>query len=138
MVEDYPETERRKYKRLDVNFTVIYRVNKPLEVRMMVGNKEVDALMLNLSEGGMCLLTDYNIPIQTILFIKFTLINLNAYRNERVKSMQIIAEVRYNIVTQSHLYRLGVCFTEIDEKDKTAIIDFLGMTGASSGTQSFM
>jgi len=132
MAEEHSGTERRKHKRMNVNFTVIYRVNKPLEVRMMVGDKEVNALMADLSEGGMCLLTDYNIPTGTVLFIKFTLINLNAYGNERVKSMEITGDVRYNLPTPEHTHRLGIRFTEIDKKDQAAIIDFLNIPGTSA------
>ena len=132
MAEEYSGAERRTHKRMNVNFTVIYRVNKPLEVRMMVGDKEVNALMADLSEGGMCILTDYNIPTGTVLFIKFTLINLNAYGNERVKSMEITGEVRYNLPTPKHTHRLGIRFTEIDKKDQVAIIDFLNIPGTSA------
>jgi c-di-GMP-binding flagellar brake protein YcgR len=131
MAEGHSGSERRRHKRLSVNFTVIYRVNKPLEVRMMVGDKEVNALMIDLSEGGMCLLTDYNIPTGTVLFIKFTLINLNAYGNERVKSMEITGEVRYNLINPEHTHRLGIRFTEIDKKDQVAIIGFLNISGTS-------
>jgi len=131
MVEDRLQSERRRHKRLKVNFTVIYRVNKPLEVRMVIGDKEVHALMMDLSEGGMCILTDYNIPTRTNLFIKFVLINLNAYKDERVKSMEITGEVRYNLAMQDHLYRIGICFTEIDKKDKVAITNFLNMSAIS-------
>jgi hypothetical protein len=35
----YSGKERRRYQRLHVDFTVIYRVDKPLEVRMMIGAK---------------------------------------------------------------------------------------------------
>lgn len=136
MGEGYIGTERRRHKRLEVNFTIIYRVDRPLEVRMMVGDKGVEALMLDLSEGGMCILTDYNIPIWTVLDIKFSLINLYVSSNERAKPMQITGEVRYNILTPDRIYRLGICFTDIDEKDKTAIIDFLNKTSHHKESQS--
>jgi c-di-GMP-binding flagellar brake protein YcgR len=131
MAQEYSDSEKRQHKRLKVNFTVIYRVDKPLEVRMMVGDKEVNALMVDLSEGGMCLLTDYNIPTGTVLLIKFTLINLNAYGDGRVKSMQITGEVRYNVINPDHTHRLGIYFMEIDKKDQSAIADFLNASGFS-------
>jgi c-di-GMP-binding flagellar brake protein YcgR len=107
--------ERRKFKRLRVNFTVIFQVDRPLVARMTLGwRKEVEALMLDLSEGGMAIVTNYNIPPETILSIKFTLINLTLSSARRIRII------------------------EIDEEDRSAVVDFVktasvaGLTGFSA------
>lgn len=131
--------ERRKFKRLRVNFTVVYQVDRPLVARMTLGwRKEVEALMLDLSEGGMAIITDYNIPPLTILSIKFTLINLTLSSEKRIRVMRLTGQVRYNIPTDKKEHRLGVCFLEIDEEDRLAIADFVkiaavaGLSGYSA------
>ncbi|MCX5701862.1 MAG: PilZ domain-containing protein [Candidatus Omnitrophica bacterium] len=128
--------ERRKFKRLRVNFTVVYQVDRPLVARMTLGwRKEVEALMLDLSEGGMAIVTNYNIPPETILSLKFTLINLTLSSEKRIRIMRMTAQVRYNIPTGKKEHRLGVCFLEIEEEDRLAIVDFVkiasvaGLTG---------
>jgi len=124
-MNDYPGKERRKYPRLRVDFTVIYRVEEPVAVRMTIGAREVYALMLDLSEGGMALSTDCNIPIDTTLLIKFTLINLNAEGDERAKTMNIVGAVRNNIMLSRSEYRLGVLFKRIKNEDRSTIAEFV-------------
>ena len=114
--------ERRKACRLKVNFTVIYKVKRPLETSMKIGNKEVRALISDLSENGMGIMTELHIPASTILLIQFTLINPKAKADDenRMKSMKIEGEVRYcRFVGDGH--RLGILFTQIDRDDKQII-----------------
>ena len=126
MVDEFPGIERRKFKRLRVNFTVIYQVDKHLVARMMLGwRKEVEALMIDLSEGGMAILTNYNIPVSTILIIKFTLINLTVSSDKRIRVMRMMGQVRYNMPSEKKEHRLGICFIEIDEEDRKTIADFV-------------
>jgi c-di-GMP-binding flagellar brake protein YcgR len=125
----YGGKERRKTKRIKVNFIVVYRVREPLELLMVVGRQEVDALMLDLSEDGMAVVTKYDIPQSTTLSIRFTLLNLSAERSNRVRSMEIVGEVRYNILAEKNEHRLGIYFTRISQEDKRAIRDFVNMTG---------
>ena len=126
MISRYLGPERRRAKRIRATFIVIYRVGSPLQVRLVVGNIDINAIMLNLSEGGMAILTNYDIPVSTALSMKFILINENAVLDkERVRPMQINAEVRYNIAGERDERRLGVCFTKISETDRHAIVNFM-------------
>ena len=79
MGNTHKNTEKRKSKRLKAEFIVTYKIDKPVEVHMWISDREVDALMLDLSESGMAILTNYDIPASTTLVIKFTLINLYAF-----------------------------------------------------------
>ena len=125
MPDHYDGAERRKFKRLKANFIVIYRVDKPLEVVMVVGTREITALMLDMSEGGMAILTGYNIPMQTIIYLKFTLINPYVFTDDRIRTMEITGEVRYNARLENNEYRLGIYFMRISDEDKAAIVSFV-------------
>jgi c-di-GMP-binding flagellar brake protein YcgR len=124
--------ERRKFKRLRVNFTIVYQVDRPLVARMTLGwRKEVEALMQDLCEGGMAIITDYNIPPETILSIKFTLMNLSLSSEKRIRIMRMTGQVRYNMPANKKEHRLGVCFIEIDQEDRLAIADFVKIASVS-------
>ena len=124
----YSGPDRRKFNRLKVSFIVIYRVHKPLEVIMIVGNKEINAIMLDLSEGGMALSTNYNIPLATIILIKFTLINPYAIGDERICTLEMTGEVRNNVLAGKNDYRLGICFTDITKENRQIIAHFVKTT----------
>ncbi len=131
MLDDFKGRERRKFKRVKANFTAIFRIDKPIYVRMMVGNREVDGVLLDLSEGGLCILTTFDIPASTILLIKFVLIDAHSFADNRIAKMDIVGEVRYNILFGKQEHRLGICFTQISDKDRKTIADFVE-TRASS------
>ena len=124
----YSGEDRRRSKRLDVAFILTYQINHPLSLRMITGaGIETIALMLNLSENGMAVSTNYNIPAATIIAMKFTLINLEAQGDERTNSMRITGEVKSNVVLGKNEYRLGIHFTQINDQDKVAIANFVKM-----------
>ena len=122
---DYSGLERRSSKRAKVNFIITYHVEKPLSLRMVMGlEKEFAALMLDLSEEGMGILTAYNIPVDAILSIKFILIDQNV-NNEKFIKIALFGRVCYNLVLEKGERRLGICFTKIDKEDKLRITDFV-------------
>lgn len=125
----YSGQERRKFPRLRLRLAIVYEVDKPLSVRMYVGNKEIVATILDLSEGGVAISTNYDIPIQSELSIKFTLLRVeNDGRVNLYGPMEINGEVRYNTLIEKNLHRLGICFTRIDDKDRAEIVNFVKMT----------
>ena len=124
----YSGSDRRRFQRLNLNITVFYRVDLPLSVRLLVGNQEVEATMLDLSAGGMGLLTKYEIPVGTLLLIKFTLTSVN--RRGEVSfygPLEVKGEVRSNIKWENDTYRLGISFSDIDRKNKLEIARFVQM-----------
>ncbi len=126
MHSPYFGPERRRAKRVSATFIVVYKVGSPLDVRMAVGNRDINAIMLNLSEAGMAILTNYDIPVTTSLLMKFILINENsALDKERVRQMQIGGEVRYGISGERDERRLGIRFTQISDTDRRAIVNFM-------------
>ncbi|MCK5305735.1 MAG: PilZ domain-containing protein [Candidatus Omnitrophica bacterium] len=125
MKQDYSGPERRENKRVDVSFIIAYRVNKAPTIFMLVGGKEVYALMMDLSEGGMALLTEYEIPVGTELSIKFTLINFEVEKEHRTRVMKITGKVKYCGPSEKEENRLGISFTQIKKEDKAAIANFV-------------
>jgi len=127
MDNTYKGPERRKTPRVKIDFFVVYKVNRPTEANMWIDDKEVNARMIDLSEIGMAILTNCDIPALTILSLKFTLMNLYTDRAERVRTIEIIGEVRYNKLLAENEHRLGISFVQIAEEDKKAIAEFKKM-----------
>ena len=130
MSSEYEGPERRKHKRLKANFIVIYRVRKPVKVIMFIEDKEISAVMLDLSEGGMAILTDYDLSVATVLHTRFTLINIYAHKDARVKSMNIIGEICNNLFIEKTGYRLGIRFVDISKEDQHSIYEFVRLTAS--------
>lgn len=127
MEEKYSGQERRRHKRLNVHFMISYQVDKPLDVHISVENKEINAFMSDLSEGGTAIITEYDIPLDTPLSINFTLINMYYEKGDRIRSIRTRGKVRNNMVSQGNKHRLGIEFTAISEEDKRAIAEFVKM-----------
>jgi c-di-GMP-binding flagellar brake protein YcgR len=118
--------EKRRFKRVKVSFVVFYRVNFPWSVRLLVGEKEVDAMALDLSEGGLAILTNYNISVSSRVMIKFILLDDYAIRREmRSKSMEVQGEVCYSFLTDEKAFRIGIRFINIAPEDRNFIAGFV-------------
>ncbi|MBN2120847.1 MAG: PilZ domain-containing protein [Candidatus Omnitrophica bacterium] len=117
----YQGPERRRFERVAVELTITYHVHKPISIRMMVGNTQVGAKTFDLSEGGMAITTSRDIPISSILLMKFTLVD----KTQTPHAMSITGQVRYNILIKHEEHRLGIDFTQIKKEDKTIIADFV-------------
>ncbi|MFH1889174.1 MAG: PilZ domain-containing protein [Candidatus Omnitrophota bacterium] len=122
----YEGQERRESERIDVNFTVIYRVNSPLSIRMMVGDREVIAIAVNLSEGGMAISTTYELPVSTIVRVKYILLNEKASSiSERMKSIEVLGEVCHSFLAKDKSYCMGIRFLDLSGSDKLFIANFV-------------
>jgi c-di-GMP-binding flagellar brake protein YcgR len=125
MDESYSGIERRKQKRLRVNLTVVYRVDEPLAMRLVVGGKEFEARMLDLSQEGMAILSNHSFDASTTVLLRFTLFKVETEDVGFYGPMAITGEVRYCVPLGGGEYRLGIYFTQIDQKDKAEIADFV-------------
>lgn len=119
--------ERRRLKRKEVSFLVVYKVDSPLVMRMIIGDKEIDAVAIDLSETGMAVLTSYEVLKDTRIHIKFAIMDGSAFKKEdRYKSIDIEGEVRYNIYAgEKKSYRLGINFIGLSESDRDFIVNFV-------------
>lgn len=131
-MKDFSGSEKRKADRLRANFTLTCKVNTPLNMHVSFGiGKELDALMFDLSALGMAILTSVDIPVSTEIEIKFTLINLSADEENRVKTMNIFGIVCSNTKVSKEEYRLGIKFNRLSEEDKKLISQFVEENGLS-------
>jgi c-di-GMP-binding flagellar brake protein YcgR len=133
-MEEKPRSEKRKFKRVEVSFIVSYNVDAPLSVRMSVGKREFDAVALDLSEGGMAILTKYTdfyaIPIFTMLIVKFTIIDNAAVKiQDRYKPIEIKGEVRSSLfMKEQKAYRLGISFINVSNEQRKFIVEFINLS----------
>jgi c-di-GMP-binding flagellar brake protein YcgR len=118
--------ERRKYRRYKVKLTVLFHKDASVEARLRAGEKESEATMIDLSEGGLSILTGTDVSEGTTIWVKFSLTRVE---NECVNfygSIELRGEVR-NKVQIGHGYRLGISFQKVDERNRREIVDFLNL-----------
>jgi c-di-GMP-binding flagellar brake protein YcgR len=117
---------RRRGERLKVDFTTSFGIMEPYEVRRQVGSKEFSAKVLDISERGMAILTSFNLPVRTVLSVKFVLTNPGAPNEQnRVKRVSVVGEVRNNSVCGIKERRVGILFTRISEIDRRSIVNLM-------------
>jgi hypothetical protein len=113
MVETYCGPERRQSKRERMNCTVIYRTDQPLDARFSLHGQDIHAKMLDISSNGMAMITDKNIPIATVLSMRFTLLKVKDELIKYSTPMEITGEVRSNTPLTDQKRRLGIYFTKM-------------------------
>ena len=118
--------DRRFFRRVHDSFFVTYNVQTPFAVRVKLGDKECDAVVQDIGEGGMGLLTNYDIPASALLTLKFMIFNdLASEDKDRSRRFELGGEVRYKVYTQDKAYRLGVAFVKISEAERYFIADYV-------------
>lgn len=118
--------DRRRFQRLSFNHTVLFCVDGPKSISDILGQKEIEATTLDLSQEGMALLTEHNIPAWSMLRLKFYL--RRAEENGFIgfdQPITVIGEVRSSILLENNSYRLGIYFKEIAPADKTELANFI-------------
>ena len=120
------DEEKREYKRFPVSFTVLYTVKFPFQVRIRIGNSYCSAIAHDIGEGGMALSTDFEIPADSLLSLKFTIINDAAFsREDRTHDFELDAQVRYCVLEEKITYRLGVSFMNILPSERVYIANYI-------------
>ncbi len=124
-MENYSGQERRRFKRVKLGVSLVYRKDAPMDVNVRSSNIESKAKMLDLGEGGLAILTDVNIPVSTVLWVKFTLSKAENKSVSYYGNMELLGEVRYSVPVEGNNYRLGISFVNIKEKLKVDITNFM-------------
>ena len=126
MYNQFSGIEKRKFKRVAVNFIVFYKVNSPLRVRIKIGNREIEALAVDISEGGMAVYTDREIPPVAVVNVKFIMIDDYAISpQDHTRSILVRGEVRYNIfIEEQKTFRFGMQFVDLPVDDRLFISNF--------------
>ena len=119
-------SERRKAERVRVNITVAYQIEKPISIKMLIGEEEVEATIVDISEGGLAILTKHDLPMETLLVVEFMLIRSEKETSFKYyESVKIKGEVKSSIVLAEDKYRLGVAFKGLGEESKFKIAAFV-------------
>lgn len=113
MENTYVGKERRANKRVRMNCTVTYRANEPVTARFMMGSNNVQAKMLDISQSGMAMVTDYDIPVSTVLSMRFTILKVNKEIVTFSGPTEVTGEVKSNLPVEGNAHRLGICFSEM-------------------------
>ena len=113
MSNAYPGDERRKNKRLRMNCMVIYRLNEPPTTHFVMRGEDIEAKMIDISQGGMAMVTNYDIPVTTVLSMRFTLLKVNKEAVTFTGPMEVTGEVKSNVYLEKDEHRLGIYFTKV-------------------------
>jgi len=115
---------------LNLNLSVNYRVVGPWYVRVNFGNKELEATAVNISEGGIAIITGHNIPVSSSLELMFSLFKINRYGEVCFYNpTEITGRVRSNTVCGNNQYRLGLSFVEAESEVNKRIGAFVRSAG---------
>ena len=118
--------DRRIFKRIYASFGLMFNVRSPFEVRVQFGEKDVDAIAVDIGEGGIGMLTNGVIPIGTRVELKFKIFNDSVHELEgSYRSFELQGDVRYSVVTKESDYRLGVQFGSVTEEERKFLIDYV-------------
>lgn len=112
-MENAQNLERRSHKRVKMNCTVIYRLNEPASTRFMVAGRDIEAKMVDIGQGGMAMVTNYDIPEQTELSMRFTLLKVNKEVVNLSGPVEVRGQVRSNLPAENNAHRLGIYFTRV-------------------------
>ncbi len=119
-------TDKRKFKRTEASFSVMYRVQSPSNVNSEIKIKEVEAIAHDLSEGGLALWTDYEIPVGAVMKLQFKIYNEEAItENYRSRNFGLLAESRYSFRAKDGTYRIGLRFMNLSEADQDFIAQYV-------------
>ena len=126
MEEGLGGLERRKSERIDVAFTLTYSMENSYTLHVSFGlDDSVEAVMVNLSDLGMAIITKHDIPRAAKLYIKFNLINMRLNGDERWRFMKITGEAVSNVALPDGSHRIGIRFNKISAEDSSAIRNFV-------------
>ncbi|MCS7231458.1 MAG: PilZ domain-containing protein [Elusimicrobiota bacterium] len=107
----YQNTERRKYKRLNV-----YHLLQPIQIKTSKENISIAGILLDISAGGIGILSFKEIPLETITELT---INLHNIKTDIIKARVVWVK------SQEKIYRIGLQFIEISKKDFIQISNFV-------------
>lgn len=109
--------EKRRYQRLQVDLSVLFRVMGPAKIFEMVQGQEFEGKTIDISLGGTAVITSYFLPPKSRLFVKFVIYETD-HLGQAIfhEVLTAFAEVRSAIVHHDRRhYRLGLSFQELSE-----------------------
>ena len=117
MENTYINADRRNYKRVRMNCTVVYRMNQPPDAHFVMKGKDIDARMIDISQGGMAMVTNQDIPVSTVLSMRFAMLNVDKEAVKFSGPLEVTGEVKSSMPLEKNEHRLGIYFTKMKKID---------------------
>lgn len=126
-MEEQSGSERRRFRRVDVSFWVESAMNASLTVRMIFGGNDIKATTLDLSEGGMAILSEFEIPTFSVVNVEFNIPNnANAASQNEYRLIKADGVAMYSLfLKERNAYRVGIRFIDITPEDSDFIANFV-------------
>ncbi|MCU0666470.1 MAG: PilZ domain-containing protein [Candidatus Omnitrophica bacterium] len=125
MTVSYSGFDKRKHKRFRIQLVVTYRREAVLDVVIRHGDKNEKGLLLDISEGGISLLSHMDISVGSILYVQFSFAQVKDFGLDLTGDIKLRGQVRYCTVEKDNMYKLGVCFVDVKDKARKDIESFL-------------
>ena len=118
---DMESIEKRKFKRKKISMVVTYHDNMVLDIRMHRGKRDYEATMIDLSEEGMAILTDMNLPKAALMTVKFSLADS---KDRGVRIALLTAKVMYSEAVTEGRFRVGIQFQDLNKENRERLKAF--------------
>jgi c-di-GMP-binding flagellar brake protein YcgR len=116
----------RRFQRLALDAEIKFKQFTDYERKIYYEDKEMDAVAVDISEGGIGIQTPRFIPEKTCLEIWISLSGLNP-EGQMVfyGPVRVMGKVRWVIPWEDKTFRMGICFLDMQEEDKKTITNFI-------------
>lgn len=119
-------TERRRHKRLRINLSVLYSIRSPQFVRDLLGGRHFEAQTIDISEGGVAILTQHYLPTSTLIKMRMIIVESDSSGTIKFYNpLSVYGEVRSVIQSLDNEYRVGLCFQKVDKIKQEKLQDIL-------------
>lgn len=118
--------DARRFQRLTLNTAIEFRRYRDYQRQIYYEDKKIEAMALDISEGGMGLLTKTFIPQRTFLEIWISLSGLNQEGQVVYYGpMRVLGKVIWIVPWDNQSFRLGITFLEMQDEDRKTIASFI-------------
>lgn len=125
MISGY-RLERRRYQRVRLTLSVVYRIEGPGFVRELLGGREYEAETLDISEGGMAIKADHYLPLNTRFLGRLIIVDLARAGHVRLYNpLALMGQVRSVAGLGKGQFRLGVEFEAISHNNAEKLRDII-------------
>lgn len=126
MKSQYEGPERRESARVKTDFPILYEVDPRSRVLLIINRTLFDAIAKNISEGGIAILTNVDLPVDASVNVNLTLYNIKeADLWKRIKRIKVDCRTRYSSPTPDGAYMVGLQFLNLSEEDRRFIANYV-------------
>jgi len=125
--------EKRRFQRLEISLTVLYQVEAPFDICLLMGNREFEAKTFDLAEGGVSIYAEHYLPVGTKLSIKLIIFEFDHTGMVCFyEPLEIFGDIRNSFFDGKNKYRFGVEFNHLTRSQESKLHDFIHSTLKSS------